>query len=65
MMVDRKQEVKTVNDGCVEVFQDPTPLVRTRRVRNGVRDFNSGPGLLSKILRDVEMTKDEFLKILE
>jgi predicted RNA binding protein YcfA (HicA-like mRNA interferase family) len=24
-----------------------------------------GPGLLSKILRDVEMTKDEFLKILE
>jgi len=24
-----------------------------------------GPGLLSKILRDVEMTKDELLKILE
>jgi predicted RNA binding protein YcfA (HicA-like mRNA interferase family) len=24
-----------------------------------------GPGLLSKILRDVEMTKDDFLKILE
>ncbi len=23
-----------------------------------------GPGLLSKILRDVEMTKDDFLKIL-
>lgn len=24
-----------------------------------------GPGLLSKILRDVEMTKNDFLKILE
>lgn len=24
-----------------------------------------GPGLLSKILRDVEMTKDDFLKILK
>ena len=24
-----------------------------------------GPGLLSKILRDVEMTKDELLRILE
>jgi len=24
-----------------------------------------GPGLLSKVLRDVEMTKDELLKILE
>jgi predicted RNA binding protein YcfA (HicA-like mRNA interferase family) len=24
-----------------------------------------GPGLLSKILRDIEMTKDELLKILE
>jgi predicted RNA binding protein YcfA (HicA-like mRNA interferase family) len=24
-----------------------------------------GPGLLSKILRDIEMTKDEFLKIPE
>jgi len=24
-----------------------------------------GPGLLSKILRDVEMTKDELLKMLE
>jgi len=48
------ERVKEAIQLCLEVYGKKYPIGET-----------IGPGLLSKILRDVEMTKDELLKILE